>query len=259
LDTDSENTLYLANDYSRDPAEEVVLKLVPTPLDPNTQQRTCFLRIREALELSKLNMSAIARLIDFGDGYIFLVTEYIKGKSLGKLVHRMGPMNEQTLLVIAYEMARALDWMDLHNVMHRNIKPENILVSKAGAIKLTDFNLVYYSQSGATSFMDTISASPEFVSPEEILGEQELDVRSDIFSLGATLYFAATGKMPFMGYTPMEVFKKHFEKPPPPVHEINPSLSMEFSNFITTMMAPKKEDRCTIESMKKTLLNLTTR
>ncbi len=163
---------------------------------------------REAHIAALLRSPYSVRLLDFGvvDGTYFLVMEFVEGTNVGKELEK-GPLEPVRALRIAIDVARALEEASARGVVHRDIKPDNILLTPDGRVKLTDFGIA--RQEGGTGLTSAgrFVGTPEYAAPEQAVGEA--DHRSDIYSLGATLYCMLTGQPPFHGKTVWELLREH--------------------------------------------------
>lgn len=193
---------------------------------------------REAHAVSGLKHPSIVDTIDVGEenGVYFIVMEYVEGETLKDSIRRNGALNVEAAIHIGIQICRALDYAHAHRVIHRDIKPQNILVSVDGTVKVADFGIA----KGATSSTVTIAGSNimgsvHYSSPEQARGGFT-DEKSDLYSLGVVLYEAVTGKVPFEGDTPVTVAIKHIqEKPVPPSH-INPLVPRALEEIILKAM-----------------------
>jgi len=163
---------------------------------------------REAHIAALLRSPYSVRLLDFGvvDGTYFLVMEYVEGTNVGKELEK-GPLEPVRALRIAIDVARALEEASARGVVHRDIKPDNIMLTTDGRVKLTDFGIA--RQEGGTGLTSAgrFVGTPEYAAPEQAVGDA--DHRSDIYSLGATLYCMLTGQPPFHGATVWELLREH--------------------------------------------------
>lgn len=253
------SVVYLAKDTKRDADScMTALKVYRLADDQLNDENYMSYFLREAYEMSRLDHPNIARFYDFGkaDDTYYLAMEYIQGRSLLDQVDRRGPLPEEQLLVVAYEMAQALEYMEKRQIVHRDIKPNNVLLSKKGDVKLVDFGLAKHQQDmSITDHDEQFRGTPEYVSPEMIRGEEEIDSRSDVYSFGATLYFAATGAPPFTGDAPMDVILANLETEPPPLNQVA-GMSDELSTIVEWMMAKDPEHRLWGHQMRRELFRL---
>jgi tRNA A-37 threonylcarbamoyl transferase component Bud32 len=182
---------------------------------------------REARIVASLNHPFIVTGYDLGEegGYHFFVMEFIEGKSLRALLSEWGMFAEEYIRRVAAQVAQALDHAYQRSVIHRDIKPGNILIDEAGNVKLTDMGLakgpadLTLTRDGATV------GTPQYISPEQARNPQDVDVRSDLYSLGATLYHMATGVPPFTADTMAELITAVLSQTPVNPNQINPALS----------------------------------
>lgn len=196
----------------------VVLKVIRHEFLEDDEARKRFLReARAAALLRHPNVAMIYRLGE-EDGTCFYAREFIEGETLEAKVNRDGPLTVNEALNVALQVAQALVAVKKMNLVHRDIKPSNLMIAQDGAIKIIDFGLTKSNPSGQSDRLELITLSgfvgtPDYASPEQ-LNEQTVDVASDIYSLGVTLWFLLTGRRPFRG--PMaQVMAKHLQSSPP--------------------------------------------
>ena len=204
--------------------------------------------LREARASAKLSHPNIVQGIDAGQdkGYYYFAMEYVDGDSLRKRIGRDGALPEDTCIDIGAQMARALEHAAKFGMVHRDVKPENIFIEHASSVaKLGDLGLVKSVATTDTSITQTGVAlgTPNYISPEQARGDERIDIRTDIYSLGATLYHAATGTLPFKGDSAPVIMSHHLSTPIEPPHQRNPKVSVRFSRVIQKMMAKKPEHR----------------
>lgn len=222
----------------------VALKILP----PNkARDKDLLARFeREAQAIGKLVHPNLMRAYESGeyDGYHFIATEYIDGKSLQKITQEEGKMEPVRAASYILEAAQGLAYLEENNFVHRDIKPDNLIIDNAsGALKIIDLGLAKEScDLGLTADGMTVG-TPHFISPEMAQGERQFDVRTDIYSLGATFYYILTGKYPFDGDNPNVVMLKHIQEPLVPVVNIDRSIPKGFAHVIGKMMAKKRMDR----------------
>jgi WD40 repeat protein/predicted Ser/Thr protein kinase len=234
--------VYLARQASMD--RLVAIKILRKSLarDQNFVERFS----REARLAGKLNHPNIVGAIAVGQsgGYHYLVMDYVEGRSLYELVQERGALTEKTGLKLIRQVARALGHAYEHGVIHRDIKPDNILIDTKGVVKLTDLGLAKQVD-GATRLTQTGMAmgTPHYVSPEQARGDRSLDIRTDIYSLGATLYDLLTGNTPFDGSNPLVIMNKHLTDHAPWPQDVNPELSDDCCLLIEKMMARHPANR----------------
>ncbi|HIE70675.1 MAG TPA: serine/threonine protein kinase [Planctomycetes bacterium] len=194
---------------------------------------------REARIVASLSHPHIVTGYDLGEesGYHFFVMEFVEGKQLRQLLIEWGIFSEDYVLRVARETAMALDHAFERRVIHRDIKPGNILIDDGGNVKLTDMGLakgpadLTLTRDGATV------GTPMYVSPEQARNPQDVDVRSDLYSLGATLYHMATGVPPFSGDTMAELITRVLNDNVVPPDEVNSVVSPGMSLVIRKLLA----------------------
>ncbi len=192
----------------------------------------------EAKLLASLDHPNIVRALDAGEsrGFPFFVMEYVEGETIKEKLQRQGPLDEVEALAITRGIADALERARRMGVVHRDVKPGNVILSTKGEPKLMDLGLAKgpvdlgLTQHGATV------GTPQFISPEQAQDPRRADTRSDIYSLGATLYAMVTGRPPFTGTTLAEVLTKVLYEAPVPPRVANKKVSPEVSYLIERMM-----------------------
>jgi serine/threonine-protein kinase len=182
--------------------------------------------------------------------------EYVEGKTLYEDMSKGKIFSEAEAIEIITQVAKALAHAHARGLIHRDVKPKNIMINTTGTVKLADLGLARNTDDVqmAKSEAGKAFGTPYYISPEQIRGEIDIDARSDIYSLGATFYHMVTGRVPFDASSPAEVMKKHLKEPLIPPDHINTSLSAGVSEVIEVMMAKRKQDRYT--SAEELLLDL---
>jgi eukaryotic-like serine/threonine-protein kinase len=200
---------------------------------------------REARSVAQLSHPNIVTVIDRGeqDGRQFIVFEYVDGENLKALVEREGPLPEREAIELALQTARALGFAHEHGLVHRDVKPQNVLLNGDGAAKVTDFGIARSldMHSGLTQ-TGTVMGTSDYIAPEQARG-QKVDAQSDVYSLGAVLYELLTGEVPFPGDNFVAVAMRHINEPPPSVRERRPELSPRLDAAIRRAMAKEPRDR----------------
>jgi len=239
--------VYLALD--RVTGDTVAVKIMDKRLSTNEKYLKRF--IREINIAKTLNHPNIPKLIDYGliDGVPYLVTEYIRGKTLKDIVEKNGPLSLNEALRITKEILKALSYAHSKGIVaHRDIKPSNIMIDKDGNVKVMDFGIAKVVGSHLTQ--STLLLTPQYASPEQIKGEN-VDIRSDIYSLGITLYYMLTGRPPYEGDTPYSIFEKQIRKPLPKISDIRRDIPKYIENIIekATSKNPNNRYRTPYEMM----------
>lgn len=195
---------------------------------------------RSASRLSHINLVQ-SYAVGTDEGYIYMAMTYIKGETLRSRLKRIGMVPVDEALHIVQQVAEALFYAwDECRIIHRDVKPENIMLTEKGIVKLTDLGLAMQQREWAEDM--EISGSPSYMSPEQFAGEK-LDTRSDIYSLGITLYQMLSGKLPFAADTVTGVAQQHFEDEAVPLDKINPAIPSNVVKLVEKMMEKEAEDR----------------
>jgi len=234
----------------------VAIKVLPKRFsqDPEYVQRF----YKEGQAAGKLNHPNIVQAIDVGEagGYHYFVMEFVEGKTISDDIVAGNLYPEKEAIEIIIQVAHALAHAHGHGLIHRDVKPKNIMINKDGVVKLADMGLARETTDIETAQSEAGKAygTPYYIAPEQIRGKIDIDGRADIYGLGATLYHMLTGQVPFMAEDSSDVMRKHLrEKLVPPDH-INTSLSGGVSEVIEIMMAKRKEDR--YNNVEELLLDL---
>jgi serine/threonine protein kinase/tetratricopeptide (TPR) repeat protein len=199
---------------------------------------------QEAKVLAKLQHLHILAVHDFGeaDGYTYIVMPFVETGTLADLL-KGEPLPLTQIGQIVGQVASALDYAHSQGVVHRDVKPSNILIDRHGNCLLTDFGIAKIVE-GTVAFTQTggIIGTPTYMSPEQIRGDI-LDGRSDVYSLGVVLYEMATGRAPFRAETPPAIFVKHLHDPLPPPHIHNADIPEGVERVILKALSKEREDR----------------
>lgn len=234
-------TVYKAKQVRMD--RFVAIKVLQPELAANVTIKQRFLQ--EARASARLNHPNVITGIDAGevDGLCYFAMEYVEGKTLQQLVKERGAMDERQALDAILQVAKALEHAEKLSLVHRDVKPDNIMITRDRQVKLLDLGLAKMraaEDSGSAKGMAV--GTPNYISPEQAMGRQDIDTRSDIYSLGVTLYFCLTARVPFEG-PPEVVMYRHIHEPPPHPKNFRPDLQESTSTLVYSMMAKRPEDR----------------
>ena len=205
---------------------------------------------REAQNAAALNHPAIVAVYDTGEAETssgplpYIVMEYVDGVTLRDIIHNDGPMPPRRALEVIADACQALNFSHQHGIVHRDVKPANIMISKAGAVKVMDFGIARALADGGNSVTQTaaVIGTAQYLSPEQARGEQ-VDARSDVYSLGCVLYELLTGEPPFVGDSPVAVAYQHVrEDPVPPSHK-HGGISAELDAVVLKALAKNPDNR----------------
>ena len=222
---------------------EVALKVISFELSSQETFREMF--IKEARLISKLDHPNIAHIYSIGDtdGILFFAMELIAGETLADLIIKHGNLNTLKGLDYLLTVCQTLDFVRQKNIIHRDIKPEHIVINDKGVLKIVDFGVAKKIDVNAPGNVpEGIVGSPLYISPESISG-QVIDHRSDIYSLGATFYHVFTGYPPFEGNDTKAILLHHLNSKARPLKERNPKVSVFLSRIIEKMMAKDPQER----------------
>ncbi len=202
---------------------------------------------QEARAAGKLSHKNLIAAIDVGEanGLYYFVMEYVIGKSCRSLVEAHGPFDEKRAIDLAVQMAEVLDHIHRHHMVHRDVKPENMLLAPDGTVKLCDFGLAKSTVSMEQSLTQPGLAvgTPYFMSPEQVRGDADVDIRADLYSLGTSLYFLVTGRYAYEGKSAAETMSLHLTQPIPDPRKAAPRLSEDFSHILQKLMAKERTER----------------
>jgi len=223
----------------------VAIKVLPKRFSENPEYVERF--YREGQAAGKLNHPNIVQAIDVGEagGYHYFVMEYVEGKTIADDLSAGKIFDEHEALEIIIQVARALAHAHANGLIHRDVKPKNIMITNDSVVKLADMGLARGTTDieAAQSEAGKAYGTPYYIAPEQIRGKIDIDGRADIYGLGATFYNMVTGRVPFMADDSMEVMKKHLKERLIPPDHINTTLSAGVSEVIEIMMAKRREDR----------------
>lgn len=209
--------------------------------------------MREARIASSLEHPNIVRGLDFGEtenGVYFFAMEFVDGQTLKSVLEQRGPLPEKQAAYIILKMAEALKYAESKNLVHRDIKPDNIMITtptlenKDSVVKLCDLGLAKnVDLDVGMTRAGIVVGTPYYISPEQARGDVELDIRSDIYSLGISFFQLVTGEVPYKGDSVVKVIEQHLAPDMPSPKAINPKLSSEINRIITKMMAKNRDHR----------------
>ena len=200
---------------------------------------------REARALAQLNHPNIVTVIDRGEfeGRQFIVFEHVEGENLKELVDREGQLPVDRALAPVHQVARGLDFTHDHGVIHRDVKPHNVLIDEDGVAKVTDFGIARsLDPADGLTETGTLLGTSEYIAPEQASGAR-VDERSDQYSLAVVLYELLTGEPPYTGDNFMAVAMKHIQQPVPRVRDVRPDVAPRIDAIVARAMAKRPDDR----------------
>jgi serine/threonine protein kinase len=234
--------VYRAQQISLD--RPVALKILPPHLAEDEEFIERF--VIEARAAGKLSHQNIVAAVDIGEsnGRYFYVMELVQGPTLQQVIQREGAIEEPRALEVARQIARGLRQACLQGMIHRDIKPANIMFTPENVAKICDFGLAReINADDAQATAGIVQSSPAYASPEQSRGRQDLDHRTDMYSLGVTLFEMLTGKRPFAADTPGELLNMHATASPPEPRSLNPAISPAANLLVLRLLKKKPEQR----------------
>ncbi|HPH94443.1 MAG TPA: serine/threonine-protein kinase [Anaerolineaceae bacterium] len=209
--------------------------------DPNFQARFQ----REARLVARLEHPNIVPIYDFAEheGRPYLVMKFIEGQTL-KAVMEARPLAPRDILRIVEAVGAALSYAHSQGILHRDVKPSNVLMTSGGQIYLADFGLARIAQSGSSTLTsDMLVGTPQYISPEQALSKSDLDERTDIYSFGIMVYEMVVGQVPYNADTPFAVIHDHIYTPLPLPSQVNPQIPPAMERVLLKALAKEKNDR----------------
>ena len=199
---------------------------------------------REAQSVASLSHINIVSIFDVGfeENLHYLVMEYVDGQNLKEYIRQKGKLPVAEAVPIVMQILDALQHAHENGVVHRDIKPHNILLAKNGQVKVTDFGIARAASEATVTFNGNMVGSVHYISPEQALGT-EIGPQSDIYAAGVVLYEMITGQLPFVGDNPISVAMQHIQQLPEPPEKIAPEIPLALSQVVCRAMAKKAEDR----------------
>ena len=201
---------------------------------------------REARLAARLSHPNLVQVFNIGQdrGRHFIAMEFVEGPSVAKLIERQGSVAEGEAIDIAIGAAQALGVVASSGIIHRDVKPSNLMLTPSGITKLTDLGLAKSTEDDlCITRTGAAVGTPHYMSPEQAMGKADIDIRSDIYSLGATLYHMLTGAPPFKGATAFDTLRMHVDEPLTPPVQARAAVSPSMSAAIMRMMAKDPKER----------------
>jgi eukaryotic-like serine/threonine-protein kinase len=235
--------VFLARDQLLDRPVAVKVLFPEFATDPSFVERFR----REAQNAANLNHPNIVSVYDWGQeqGTYFIVMEYIEGRSLADILRSEGPLHPQRAAEVASDIAAALGFAHRNGVVHRDVKPGNVLISPSGQVKVADFGIARALGADPESNLTqagSVMGTATYFAPEQAQG-LPLDPRSDLYSLGVVLYEMVTGRPPFSGESPVAIAYKHVQEQPPPPRHLNTNVPTDLEAIILKLLAKNPQAR----------------
>ncbi len=234
------STVYLARDETLD--RSVAVKVMHREMSEQEDQLQRFRQ--EARAVAKLTHPNVVSVIDAGEdgGHPYIVFEYVKGETLKQRIGRVGALDTQEAIAYAIEVARGLSVAHARNMVHRDIKPQNVLIDDEGRAKLTDFGISRQLEQDGVTATGRVLGTTDYVAPEQAMGK-EVDPRSDIYSLGVVLYEMLVGQVPFHADSQVGVAMKHVNEELPDVQRRRPEVSAAVALVVERATAKNPAER----------------
>ncbi|MBV9465451.1 MAG: serine/threonine protein kinase [Solirubrobacterales bacterium] len=234
------STVYRALDETLE--RQVAVKLMNREVASDSDQLERFRR--EARAVAQLSHPHIVGVIDAGEdqGRPYIVFEYVEGETLKERIRRVGRLPIAEAVAYAIEIARALGAAHARHIVHRDVKPQNVLIDEEGSAKVTDFGIARTLDEEGLTADGRVLGTTDYVSPEQALG-QHVTGQSDLYSLGVVLYEMLTGEVPFKGESQVAVAMKHVRDTLPDVQSRRPEVSAALAAVIETATAKRQDDR----------------
>ncbi len=234
-------TVYKAWDLALE--RHVALKVLPRDMHDNAEAVARF--FRESTAIARLNHPNVVRFYEVGayQGRYYFTMELVEGRTLKDLADREAPMEPKRAARYVAEIARALAALDSLGLVHRDVKPENVVITAAGEVKLIDFGLVKIRDTAAITSPDDVLGTPYFMAPEYIRAPGVPDIRYDIYALGVTFFHLLTGEYPFDGKNAAHVMEKHLRSPIPRVTAYQPTVPLLAERVLERLLQKEPERR----------------
>ncbi len=234
------STVYRATDETLQ--RQVAIKLMNREIASDSDQLERFRR--EGRAVAQLSHPHIVGVIDYGedDGRPYIVFEYVEGETLKERIRRTGRLPTTEAVAYAIEIARALGVAHARHIVHRDVKPQNVLIDEEGSAKVTDFGIARTLDEEGLTADGRVLGTTDYVSPEQALG-RPVTGQSDLYSLGIVLYEMLTGEVPFKGENQVAVAMKHVREELPDVQAKRPEVSSALAAIVDTATAKRVEDR----------------
>jgi serine/threonine-protein kinase len=245
--------------HDRELDELVALKVLRS--DMVTMDSTMLERFKQEIRVARrVTHRNVVRTYDIGDtdGVKFISMEYVQGMTLKQLIRRRGALPVEVGVQIAKQTSSGLRAAHQQGVVHRDVKPQNIILTPTSEVKIMDFGIARPMDKSGMTATGLIVGTPDYMSPEQVQGKKNLDHRSDIYSLGVVFFEMFTGVLPFSGDLPIAIAMKHVQEDPPNPRAINPRITPPLELIILRCMKKAPAERYQkVEELQADLLEPT--
>src|SRR5882724_6795926 len=228
-------------------SRDVAVKVLRADLARDPQFQIRFRR--EAQNAAALNHPAIVAVYDTGEtesefGPLpYIVMEFVDGQTLREIVKTQGPLSQQRVIEVMADVCAALDFSHRHGIIHRDVKPANVMITRGGAVKVMDFGIARALADGQNMTQTAaVIGTAQYLSPEQARGEA-VDARSDVYAAGCVLFELLTGEPPFTGDSPVAVAYQHVREDPKPPSSLNPRVPPELDAAVLKALAKNPDNR----------------
>ena len=222
---------------------DVAIKVLHPHLSSSPRNRKRF--AREARAIEHLRHDNILEIFDYSGmdaSDCYIITEYVEGDTLTAMLRSRRRLPSEVVAIVGLHLAHALAYAHAEGILHRDLKPDNVMLRWDGTLKLMDFGIARFLDESQVTMTGALVGSPAFMSPEQAR-EGVLDHRSDLFSVGTMLFYLVTGQLPFSGSNPSLILKNVIEANRPSVAELAPAMSAALSDIIERLMSTQPDDR----------------
>jgi serine/threonine protein kinase len=223
---------------------DVAIKVLHPHLSSTERNRLRF--AREARAIEDMDHDNILKIFDYSGSdaqRCYIVTEFVDGLTLRELLTDHGQLPSEVATMLGMKLAEALSYAHRKKIIHRDLKPENVMLSREGELKLMDFGIAHFLDEMHLTMTGALVGSPAYMSPEQAMEREDLDHRSDLFSLGTLLFHIVSGQLPFSGTNPSIVLRNIIDGNRPHIMEVVPDISGRFADVIERLLQTDPDDR----------------
>lgn len=223
---------------------DVAIKVLHPHLSSTERNRRRF--AREARAIEDMDHDNILKIFDYSGmeaSNCYIVTEFVDGVTLRELLTERGALPSEVATMLGIKLSEALSYAHRKKIIHRDLKPENVMLSRDGTVKLMDFGIAHFLDEMHLTLTGALVGSPAYMSPEQAMEREDIDQRSDLFSLGTLLFHLVSGVLPFSGSNPSIVLRNIIDGNRPHIMEIAPDISSQLGDVIEHLLQTNTDDR----------------